>query len=203
MSLSLKVEDKRDIQLSKKLSYLLRHGAVKEDLNIKQDGFIAVNELLSKSLLQYKFDDIKRVVANNDKNRFSLRVVNDIVEIKANQGHSIDEINDLSLKSLDDVDFDVIHGTYFKNWKTIKIKGLARMKRNHIHFAKGLNFISGLRRSAEVYIYINFKTAKRDGLQFYESENGVILCAGNSNGVIEPKYFLKAVTKSGEVLSLF
>jgi len=77
------------------------------------------------------------------------------------------------LKILDYIDFDIIHGTYFKHWSKIKTEGLSRMKRNHIHFAKGLNFINGLRQNAELFVYINFEKAKEDGLIFFESEKNV------------------------------
>ncbi|XP_019700842.1 tRNA 2'-phosphotransferase 1 [Harpegnathos saltator] len=192
-------QDKDDV-LSKKLSYLLRHGAVKRGLFIKPNGFIAVQELLKK-LPNYTVDDIKRVVRNNNKQRFTLNIANDILEIKANQGHTISEITELSLKILELVEFDIIHGTYFKHWAKIKTEGLSRMRRNHIHFAKELTSISGLRKNAEVFIYINFDKAKKDGLIFLESENGVILCAGNPQGYVEAKYFLKVISKDGQILS--
>ena len=193
-------QNKNDIVLSKKLSYLLRHGAMKEGLNIKPNGFVVVDELLSK-LYHYTIDDIKRVVENNNKQRFTLDTFNGILEIKANQGHSIPKISELTLKVLDSAEFDVIHGTYFKYWTTIKADGLSRMKRNHIHFAKGLYFINGLRQNAELFIYINFEKAKKDSLIFLESENGVILCAGNLKGFIETKYFSKVITKYDQALN--
>lgn len=170
-------------------------------MDIKPNGFIAVDKLLNKSLSQYNIDDVKRVVKHNNKQRFTLCIIDGILEIKANQGHSISEINELNLKILDVVEFDIIHGTYFKYWTKIKAQGLSRMNRNHIHFAKGLNFINGLRQSAELFIFINFDKAKEDGLIFLESENDVVLCAGNSKGFIETKYFLKVITKHDQALN--
>lgn len=41
------LDPKEEVQLSKLLSYLLRHGAVKEKLNISSDGFVAVNDIVS------------------------------------------------------------------------------------------------------------------------------------------------------------
>lgn len=160
-----------------------------------------MNELLNKSLQHYTIDDIKRVVATNNKQRFTLETTNGVLEIKANQGHSISKINELKLKVLDNVEFDIIHGTYFKYWIKIKVEGLSRMRRNHIHFAKGLTFINGLRQNAELFIYIDYFKAKEDGLIFLESENGIVLCAGNSQGFIETKYFLKVIDKGGQALS--
>lgn len=160
-----------------------------------------VDELLKNSLRHYTIDDIKRVVNNNEKQRFTLSISNGILEIKANQGHTISEIVELSLKRIDRVEFDIVHGTYLKCWPQIKTEGLSRMGRNHIHFAKGLNFINGLRKNAELFIYIDFDKAKEGGLVFFESENGVILCAGDSRGFIDTKYFLKVITKHGQAQS--
>jgi hypothetical protein len=39
--------DSPDVQLSKTLSYLLRHGAEKEKLPIRADGFVSVRDLVS------------------------------------------------------------------------------------------------------------------------------------------------------------
>ena len=190
----------KSTQLSKKLSYLLRHGAVKEGLNIEPDGYILVTELLTKALNGWTIYDIEYVVANNAKKRFTLKSVNGVLKIKANQGHSISDVDQLSLKVVKNPTFDIVHGTYYKHWRRIKTEGLSRMNRNHIHFGKGLNFECGLRNNAEIYIYINFQAADTDNLEFYESENGVILCAGNSDGLIESKYFKKVVTRNGEIL---
>lgn len=92
---------------------------------------------------------------------------------------------------------EIIHGTYYKNWNLIKNEGLSCMKRLHIHFAKGLpdddNVISGMRQSAQVYIYINIEKALNDNITFYLSKNNVILSPGNEYGIIETKYFSKVV----------
>lgn len=56
-----------------------------------------------------------------------------------------------------------IHGTYFKNWRVIKTEGLCRMGRQHIHFAAGelgdKQVISGMRKTCDIWIYINVKAA--------------------------------------------
>jgi RNA:NAD 2'-phosphotransferase (TPT1/KptA family) len=40
--------DSPDVQISKTLSYLLRHGAQKERLPIRPDGFVRVRDLVSR-----------------------------------------------------------------------------------------------------------------------------------------------------------
>lgn len=80
-----------DIHISKTLSWLLRHGAVKERLPINPDGFINVQTILQHRSLRGKcsVEDIKRIVENNDKQRFALRSFDNVLEIRANQGHSV------------------------------------------------------------------------------------------------------------------
>lgn len=107
---------------------------------------------------------------------------------------------------LTDEGINVIHGTFFKNWDSIKKEGLSRQKRNHIHFSTGLpdveSIISGIRKNAEVFIYINLNLALSDGLKFYMSVNKVILSPGDDIGYIKPKYFLKVCDVSGQILNL-
>ena len=79
------------------------------------------------------------------------------------------------------------------------------MGRNHIHFATGLlgeeGVISGMRMTATVLIYIDLEKALKDGILFFRSENGVVLTEGlNNEGYLPKDYFLKVVTKKGDVL---
>lgn len=89
---------------------------------------------------------------------------------------------------------NIIHGTYLKNLGSIKREGLKRMTRNHIHFTYDLSD-KKVRKSANVFIYINLDKALKDGLKFFKAKNEVILSPGNEFGIIEPKYFLKIETK--------
>lgn len=102
----------------------------------------------------------------------------------------------------------VVHGTYHATWPLIvKSGGLRCMTRNHVHFATGPSLesvlsriketttshaadgraeaedsrvISGMRRDAQVLIYIDLKKALAAGCPFWRSENGVILSEGLS-----------------------
>jgi 2'-phosphotransferase len=189
---------KQLIKLSKTLSYLLRHGAHKEGLPIRSDGFVKINDVLNTpQIKQFNFTqgDILEAVQKNNKKRFVIKKIDGLLYIKATQGHSI-ELKDLALKpvkSLAEIPTRiVVHGTYMKHWPSIKTQGLCRMKRNHIHFAigeYGSNVaISGLRNNCEVLIYIDLDAAIQDGIEFFFSENNVVLSSG-VNGCLAPKYF--------------
>lgn len=82
-----------DKQLSKTLSWILRHGATKLGLKIGNDGYVDVGSLLEIQSLRGKctIHDIKNIVVLNDKQRFTLREnpTTKRLEIRANQGHSL------------------------------------------------------------------------------------------------------------------
>ena len=152
------------------------------------------------------------MVANNDKQRFSIKSF-DTPDgpqefIRANQGHSVKSVKIEMEPILSTENYPtIIHGTDQKAWLSISQdpKGLRRMKRNHIHFATGLlgeeGVISGMRFSATVLIYIDLEKALKDGILFYKSENGVVLTEGlNNEGYLPREYFLKVVTRRGDVL---
>jgi 2'-phosphotransferase len=188
-------------QDSRFLSYVLRHGAQNHHLNIDEEGYIKVNDILQLGKMKSKtLPEIQKIVKNCPKQRFKLKEENGVWYICANQGHSIKNVKG-TLKPITDPNLynTVVHGTYNESYAKIeKSGGLSKMERNHIHFAKGLpgedGVISGMRKTAEVYIYIDMEKAIKDGIKFYESDNGVILSEG-INGIIPLKYFKKVFTR--------
>lgn len=187
--------------LSKLLSFMLRHGAAKNNINITNDGYIQVSTLLNHSKFKkYTLRDIQQVVEHCQKQRFKLETISGVLHIRANQGHSLDVNVEMKLLTNDDIK-DCIHGTYMDKLDIIKSKGLSKMARKHIHCAKYLpsETQKGIRASANVFIYINCEMAMKEGIQFFESANEVILSEG-INGIIDPKYFLKIVDKEGNNL---
>ena len=108
------------------------------------------------------------------------------------------QIDDLQLQPiLNETDSPtIVHGTSMRAWERIKQEGLSRMRRNHIHFAQGepgeSGFVRGLKQSSEILIYLDIPKVLQDGLLLFKSHNGVVLCPGDLNGLISPRYF-KAV----------
>ncbi len=183
-----------EIKISKYLSSN-RHGA-KEYLTISDDGFVSVESLINlKSNYCLSLEGIKKIVENNDKKRFELKQEDGKYFIRAVQGHSIKGLSDEKMmKEISDFrEFEtVVHGTYLKNWLSIKVEGLKIMNRNHIHFSPGYPedgaVISGMRSSCEIFIELNLRKALESGIKFYLSSNRVILSPGIS-GMIHSKFF--------------
>ena len=65
----------RNVQVSKALSWLLRHGAEQEGLMMDDGGFVNVLDVLKTQRirsLKVTFEDIREVVRDNDKQRFTM-----------------------------------------------------------------------------------------------------------------------------------
>ena len=198
---------KHNQRLSKALSWVLRHHAVNLGLNINDEGYVLLDDLLKLDKFNtYTFNDIDEVVKNNDKKRFSLKLDNDKWYIRANQGHSIkvgSKINQkLLLKKLNNPLPLAVHGTTKNAFEIIKKSGLKKMNRTHIHFACNDNLVegntnqSGIRANCEILIYLDMKKAMSDGIEFFVSDNQVILSPGlGKEGFIDKKYFDKVIDK--------
>ncbi|KZT59480.1 phosphotransferase KptA/Tpt1 [Calocera cornea HHB12733] len=216
-------QDSEDVRISKTLSYILRHGAEKESLKMRSDGYIKVDDLLARPKLKgVTFSVLEELVKNNDKQRYQLifepektvepgdtelKPTDGTWWIRASQGHSlkVEELELREIKSAEELPV-AVHGTARQTWPAIEKTGLSRMARNHIHLATGKlgeeGVISGVAAHAKhgVLIYIDVPQAMAEGIKFYMSANGVVLSEGNTDGVLEKKYFKRVETADGQVL---
>lgn len=192
----------RDVQLSKALSYALRHGALKLGLPMGAGGFVPLSALLQlPQFRSFSAEDVQRVVDTNGKQRFALQPgdLNTGPLIRANQGHSLQvpELELMPLETPQDLPLVLVHGTFWQHWPSIRLKGLSCRGRTHIHLATGLpgdpGVISGMRPNCQVAVFINGPLALADGIPFFRSANGVILTPGNADGFLLPKYFKEAL----------
>ncbi|XP_073904433.1 tRNA 2'-phosphotransferase 1 isoform X1 [Castor canadensis] len=196
-------EQDRDVQLSKALSYALRHGALKLGLPMGADGFVPLGHLLQlPQFHSFSAEDVQRVVETNGKQRFALKQGDPSTGplIRANQGHSLQvpELELMPLETPQALPPILVHGTFWKHWPSILLNGLSCQGRTHIHLAPGLlgdpGVTSGMRPNCELAVFINGPLAlAADGIPFFCSANGVILTPGNSDGFLLPKYFKEAL----------
>ncbi|KAK7466324.1 tRNA 2'-phosphotransferase, variant 2 [Stygiomarasmius scandens] len=140
-------QDARRLQISKTMTYLLRHGK-SECINMRSDGFVPVNSLLSHpSMRGVSFSTVETVAKKDDKKRFALsyepRAVGSSGQmeswwIRANQGHSLPvQVEMKRIIRANEIPM-AVHGTTENAWRSISANGLSKMNRNHIHMAQGL-----------------------------------------------------------------
>jgi 2'-phosphotransferase len=104
----------------------------------------------------------------------------------------------------------VIHGTYFAFWPGIvESGGLRVMGRQHVHCSTGLpeegrEVVSGMRRDAELLVYIDVERSIREGeMKWWMSENGVVLTEGveegGVSGLVPSRFFKRVVGRKKDV----
>ncbi len=162
-------------KLSKFLSYVLRHHPELIDLNLDENGWANVDELITKSKNDsqgFTFEELDEIVQTNDKKRFIF--TEDKTRIRANQGHSID-IN-LALIPQQPPEF-LYHGTAQSNIDSILEKGIEKRNRQHVHLSQDKETATkvGMRHGKPIILTINTQKMFDDGIEFYLSENNVWL----------------------------
>ncbi len=160
-------------QVSKFLSLILRHKPETINLNLDKNGWAFVSDILSNTKLKFSREELEEVVATNDKRRFVFDEFK--TKIRANQGHSLKTV-DLKLESISPPPL-LYHGTVEKFIPKIKIHGLKKMSRQHVHLSndKGTATKVGSRRGKPIILIIRALEMCNSGYAFFKSENGVWL----------------------------
>lgn len=161
------------VEVSKFLSYVLRHHPEAVGVTLDAEGWIAVDVLLAALAAHGRaltLAELEEVVATSDKRRFAL----DGERIRANQGHSIEIDLALAPQTPPDVLF---HGTVDRFLESIRLKGLLRGQRTHVHLSADLDTAKkvGARRGKPVILEIDAAAMLTAGHVFFRSDNGVWL----------------------------
>jgi putative RNA 2'-phosphotransferase len=162
-------------RLSKLLSYVLRHNPAHLNLQLDEQGWVSVNELLHQLNNHNEpvtFELLKEIVDTNSKKRFSFN--EDFTRIRANQGHSLE----IDLNYMPQQPPDLLyHGTAAKNLEAILQQGLNKISRHHVHLSADTSSALqvGSRHGKPIVLIIRAMEMHQQGHVFYCSQNGVWL----------------------------
>jgi len=166
---------KKHIEVSKFLSFVLRHKPEHIGIELDSNGWVNLDDLLEgceKKGKVFTKSLIEEVVSTNDKKRFVIS--NDNMRIRANQGHSVKV--DLELEPQTPPEF-LYHGTVDRFLESIGKHGLAKKERQHVHLSKDIETAMkvGDRRGKAVLLRVKSGLMHQEGCKFYLSANGVWL----------------------------
>jgi putative RNA 2'-phosphotransferase len=178
-------------KISKFLSFILRHKPDAIDLVLDEQGWVDIDELISKANQSKESIALDRslilaVAESNDKKRFAIS--EDGLRIRANQGHSINV--DLQLKPVTPPEF-LFHGTATRFLDSILREGLQPKERQYVHLSKDIETATavGRRYGKPVILKIKALLMHEQGFRFYLSENGVWL-----TNLVKPIFFAASHT---------
>jgi putative RNA 2'-phosphotransferase len=189
---------------SKKLSWLLRHGAEEAGLEMDAAGWAEVDDV--RRVLSMGRAALEAAVYDNTKNRLELRGT----RIRACQGHSLAgmPVTREALEAswqIHEGDASVFHGTRLSALPGIAGAGILPGERTHVHLADATDSTVGKRASVDVMIEVSPARLRAQGVALHRSPNGVVLvrhvpaaCVVGLVAVIE-----RARRREGELRALF
>jgi len=169
-----------DVDLSRAVSHALRHEPWLYELELDEEGWSSVDQLLM-SLRErggdwevVDRDALKRMIAAGTKRRHEF----DGDRIRAMYGHSVPGRIQLSPAT---PPARLFHGTAPETWEMIQVGGLLPMQRQFVHLSvdPGTALMVGRRKSASpVLLRIDGAGAAAAGTRFYEG-NELVWLAGS------------------------
>ncbi|RCX18761.1 putative RNA 2'-phosphotransferase [Anaerobacterium chartisolvens] len=163
-------------KLSKEISYALRHVPWEYELELDEEGWVDIKQLLSSLSDSMEWQelsekDLHMMIKNSDKKRHEIASG----KIRALYGHSIPQ------KILKDskVPPEILyHGTARRFIPLIKEKGLLPQNRQYVHLSVDTEIALqvGKRRDSEpIILKINAMQASQEGIVFYQGNDKVWL----------------------------
>ena len=164
------------------LSFVLRHGAVKEGISMDNEGYVKVEDILARKP-HASIDSVLQAVNKCEKGRFELLQGEEGWLIRATQGHNkeLDLSNEMhrQITTPDEVDQPTLfHGTNLAAWGSIRRQGLRCGHRQHVHFSTTYfanHGQSGMRPGCDLVVAVNVQQLLDAEMPLYKSTNGVYL----------------------------
>lgn len=169
-------QSKKDIDLGRFISLILRHKPETIGIQLDENGWADVNELLmgiNRNGRKINREDLERIVKENNKKRYIFN--DDKTKIRANQGHSLNV--DVELKEAIPPNI-LYHGTGEKAIESIKREGIDKRNRQFVHLSADIDTAMkvGARHGRPFVFKVDAQKMHEDGYIFYLSENNVWLC---------------------------
>lgn len=169
---------KSQTEVSKFLSYVLRHQPEAIGLRLDNEGWTDIDTLIACAAREHVQLDrqlIQSVVENNDKKRFAISA--DGQRIRAVQGHSSRQV-DITFIATTPPEF-LFHGTATRFVDAIREQGLIPGARQYVHLSDNETTAAevGKRYGKPVVLKINALSMYEQNIEFYQAENGVWLTA--------------------------
>jgi putative RNA 2'-phosphotransferase len=164
------------VRLSKRLSYVLRHAPWEFELELDDEGWVSIDQLLDglREVPAYREvtrEEVERLVANQTKRRFEIAGE----RIRALYGHSVPG---RLAKEASAPPERLLHGTAARFLAEIRADGLRPMRRQYVHLSvdEAMARQVGSRKGPDVVVLvIRTGEAARAGVPFYRGSEQVWL----------------------------
>jgi putative RNA 2'-phosphotransferase len=176
---------KQHVEVSKFLSFVLRHEPQAIGLTLDSEGWAEIDALIAGANQSGRTLDVElilAVVSSSDKKRFALS--DDGRCIRAVQGHSTDSVA-IQHEPKQPPEF-LYHGTATRFLDSILAEGLRPGERHHVHLSEDVSTATavGQRYGKPIVLKIEALRMHRQGFVFFRADNGVWLAGQVPNSYL-------------------
>ena len=163
-------------ELSKEISYALRHAPWEYDLEMDEDGWVPIEQLLEalnrkENWINIVENDLKVMIDSAKKKRYEM----DNGRIRAFYGHSIP----MKVLKEEKMPPDILyHGTARRFYESIRKNGLLPQSRQYVHLSQDIETAKKIGKRHDnmpCLLVIDAKRAWKDGIKFYVGNENVWL----------------------------
>lgn len=163
-------------EISKFLSYVLRHEPQSIGVDLDAEGWARIDSIIAGAVKKNQIlnHELIRAVSNSsDKKRFAIS--DDSQFIRAVQGHSTKSV-DLQHTKKQPPEF-LYHGTSTRSLDSIQKQGLVKGSRHHVHLSRDIATALdvGQRYGKPTVLKIDALRMHNQGFSFFQAENDVWL----------------------------
>ncbi len=177
------------LKLSRIVSHALRHDPSLYDLELDNEGWVDVDELLfslrnkSPEWSSLSKEDLVGMIASSNKKRHQIEQG----KIRALYGHSLEG----KLRKVESSPPEFLfHGTTYDKLTNILDKGILPMKRQYVHLSQNVDDAVGVasrRISKKIKVLqIESQKAHKEGIKFYKENEGIWL-----SDAVPPQYIIE------------
>ncbi|HEY4784837.1 MAG TPA: RNA 2'-phosphotransferase [Bacteroidales bacterium] len=157
-------------ELSKVISYILRHAPEEYTLKMDNEGWVDIDILIEVIKIKHvEFGTITHktildLVNSFDKKRHEIKGN----RIRALYGHSLENIIKKDIVSPPTI---LYHGTVYENYLKIKKTGIKKMQRQYVHLSENIEqakIVAYRRTSKPIILEIKANEAYNNGVNFYK-----------------------------------
>ncbi len=167
--------NKTQTQISKLISYWLRHKPEDGNIVLDEFGWGSIEDILAAlkaNNIESTQRDLIELSNSFDKVRWKIDEVNN--KIKATHGHSIPILQELEPQTPPEI---LYHGTATKFLESILGSGLKSKQRQYVHLSETMAMAKevGARHGKPFIIEVDTKKLIKEGWKFYKTEQNVWL----------------------------
>ncbi|PCS03381.1 hypothetical protein RU86_GL001815 [Lactococcus piscium] len=172
--------------MSKAASYALRHAPWEYELELDENGWVPIDQLLqafhkASEWQNVEFNDLKVMIDKSEKKRHEIKED----RIRALYGHSVP----MKIVKEEAIPAKFLyHGTAHNFLSEIEKNGLSPMSRQYVHLSEDIgtaNLIGKRKEKKPIILVIDTVSAREKGIKFYLGNENVWLADGIPSEFIE------------------